>query len=274
MSSRPEGDYVLGTGDEEVRRLQLQHTVWRPMMLDCWQRAGIGSGARVLDLGAGPGYATFELAEIVGPTGEVVALERSQHFVEVLTNRIRERGLANIKVEQRDLATDDLPDGPFDFAWCRWVAMFIPDRARLISKLSAALRPGGRVMFHEYAAYATWRFSPRLPAQEEFTRKIEESWRASGGDPDVALQLPPLLVDSGFTIKSTKPLIFSLRPTDEAWQWPATFIRSGRARLEELGFADREFATRLEREYAGIESNPNAIVLTPLVLEIIAEKKL
>ncbi|MFL6595010.1 MAG: hypothetical protein ACJ8HQ_06160, partial [Chthoniobacterales bacterium] len=115
---------------------------------------------------------------------------------------------------------------------------------------------------------------PRLAAQEEFTRKIEESWRASGGDPDVALQLPPLLVDSGFTIKSTKPLIFSLRPTDEAWQWPATFIRSGRARLEELGFADREFATRLEREYAGIESNPNAIVLTPLVLEIIAEKKL
>src|SRR3954447_24696526 len=113
MSSRPEGDYVLGTGDEEVRRLQLQHTVWRPMMLDCWQRAGIGSGARVLDLGAGPGYAAFELAEIVGPTGEVVALERSQHFVEVLTNRIRERGLANIKVEQRDLATDDLPDGPF-----------------------------------------------------------------------------------------------------------------------------------------------------------------
>jgi tRNA(1-methyladenosine) methyltransferase and related methyltransferases len=37
-------------------------------------------GKRVLDVGAGPGYAAIDLAEIVGPTGEVVALERSQNF--------------------------------------------------------------------------------------------------------------------------------------------------------------------------------------------------
>ena len=69
-------DYVLGTHDEELARLGLQHHVWRPVVLDCWQRAGLTVAKRVLDVGAGPGYATVDLAEIVRPTGEVVAVRR------------------------------------------------------------------------------------------------------------------------------------------------------------------------------------------------------
>src|SRR6266581_9426461 len=58
-------DYVLGTHDEELARLGLQHRVWLPVVLDCWHRAGVTVGKRVLDVGAGPGYATVDLAEIV-----------------------------------------------------------------------------------------------------------------------------------------------------------------------------------------------------------------
>src|SRR5439155_11319771 len=69
-------DYLLGTHEEELARLGLQHRVWRPVVLDCWQRAGMTVGKRVLDVGAGPGYAAVDLAEIVGPTGKVIVLER------------------------------------------------------------------------------------------------------------------------------------------------------------------------------------------------------
>ena len=50
-----ERTYFLGTHDEELERLGLQHRVWRPTVLDCWRRAGIGPGSKVLDVGAGPG---------------------------------------------------------------------------------------------------------------------------------------------------------------------------------------------------------------------------
>jgi len=86
-----ERDYVLGTREEELARLGLQHRVWRPVALDCWQRAGITVGKRVVDLGAGPGYAALDLAEIVGPTGEVVALERSENFVRAMQTTCRAR---------------------------------------------------------------------------------------------------------------------------------------------------------------------------------------
>src|ERR1700693_2761203 len=95
-----ERDYVLGTHDEELARLGLQHRVWRSVVLDCWQKAGITVGKRVLDVGAGPGYATVDLAEIVGPTGRVVALERSTNFANAIKNTARTRGLANVEVHE------------------------------------------------------------------------------------------------------------------------------------------------------------------------------
>ena len=77
-----ERSYFLGTHDEELERLGIQHGAWRPTVLECWRRAGIGPGSRVIDVGAGPGFASADLAEIVGPSGRVVAVERSARFVE------------------------------------------------------------------------------------------------------------------------------------------------------------------------------------------------
>ncbi|MFM1782957.1 MAG: hypothetical protein RIS14_710, partial [Pseudomonadota bacterium] len=46
MNSK-EQDYVLGTHDAEIGRLQLQHGIWKQHVRDCWQRAGIAPGMRV-----------------------------------------------------------------------------------------------------------------------------------------------------------------------------------------------------------------------------------
>ena len=51
-------DDVLGTHDEEIERLGLQHRVWRPRVTDEWRRAGFTTGQPRLGLGCGPGYAT------------------------------------------------------------------------------------------------------------------------------------------------------------------------------------------------------------------------
>src|SRR5215831_17694332 len=94
-------DYVLGTDEAEAARLALQHDVWRPCVLDLWRRAGLTSGSRVADVGAGPGAATLDLADLVGDRGRVVAIERSARFVEVL----RRRAPSNVDVVQADLMT-------------------------------------------------------------------------------------------------------------------------------------------------------------------------
>src|SRR6266404_5347597 len=146
MSRSKERDYVLGTHDEEIARLGVQHRAWQPVVLECWKNAGVTTGSRVLDVGAGPGYATVDLAEIVGPGGRVVAVERSRNFV----NAIEARSLSNVAVHELDLMADDLPSGPFDFTWCRWVLCFVSNPELLVKKLGSVLSKNGRAIFHEY----------------------------------------------------------------------------------------------------------------------------
>src|SRR5438128_8977916 len=112
-SRMSEKGYVLGTHDEELVRLGLQHRVWRPVALACWQRAAVTVGKRVLDVGAGPGYATVDLAEIVGPTGEVVAVERSRNFIHAMEAVCRDRSLTNVRIHELDLMQDELPKGDY-----------------------------------------------------------------------------------------------------------------------------------------------------------------
>src|ERR1700693_4521556 len=167
-----ERDYVLGTHDEEIARLGLQHRVWRPVVLNCWEKAGIPVGSRVLDVGAGPGYATVDLAEIVGPSGAVVAIERSNNFVRAMEETVRDRSLTNVKIHELDLMTDDLPSGDYDFSWCRWVVSFVNEPALLIRKLGGMMPKGSMSIFHEYGHYETWRFFPRVPSQEKFREHV------------------------------------------------------------------------------------------------------
>src|SRR3982751_4446425 len=102
MNQSKERDYVLGTHDEELQRLGVQHRAWPRVVLDGWEKAGVIDGSRGLDGGAGPGYATVDLAEIVGPSGRVVAVERSNNFVNAIKNAVRRQSLANVDVHELD----------------------------------------------------------------------------------------------------------------------------------------------------------------------------
>ena len=267
-----ERDYVLGTHEEELARLGLQHRVWRPVALNCWQRAGITVGKRVLDVGAGPGYAAIDLAEIVGPAGEIVALERSRNFINAFQEMMRRRSLANVRIHEIDLMSGDLPVGGYDFAWCRWVVSFVDDPPLLIKKLGDVMPKGSVAIFHEYGHYETWRFFPRLPMQERFREHVIATWRESGGEPDGAAPLPELLSRNGFMMRSARPHVFCLRPDDYMWQWPVTFIETYLERLIEMERIDQKFTDEVRAALASAEKNPNARMLTPLVLEIIAAK--
>lgn len=267
-----ERTYFLGTHDEELLRLGLQHRVWREAVLDCWRVAGIGAGARVLDIGAGPGYAAADLAEIVGPSGEVVAVERSGRFVEAGRGMLAQHGFSQARYHEIDLMTDALPGGGYDFAWCRWVACFVSSPALLVDKIAAALRPGGRAIFHEYLLYGTFSFAPPRPRQREFAEQVMKGWRATGGEPDIAQPVQKLLEQRGFAIRAAIPRIYALRPSDEMWQWPASFIRIHLEQQTALGAIDKSWAASMLAEFEAAASDPASILVTPLVLQIVAEK--
>ena len=87
--------YILGTDQEELERLKIQHDVWESETLKGWTLAEFKSGDTILDLGSGPGYCTVELAKIVGYAGKVVGVDRSESFIDHLIQQ-RDKKKLNI----------------------------------------------------------------------------------------------------------------------------------------------------------------------------------
>jgi SAM-dependent methyltransferase len=266
-------DYVLGTHDEEIIRLGLQHRVWRPRALDAWRRAGFTIGQTVLDVGCGPGHASFDLADVVGATGKVIGLERSGRFLSALQAARTRRGVDNIETIEVDLDEGEFPVRNADGAWCRWVLCFVRKPRQLLAKIGGALRPGGVIVLHEYFDYSTWRLAPRCPELEEFVTVVMQSWRDQGGEPDIALELPRWLAELGFAIREMRPIIDIVTPSNYVWQWPRSFVTVGPRRLVELGHFTPERAAAIEAAIVKAESAPNTHMITPAVLEIIAERR-
>ena len=76
MSDRNSG-YQLGSADDELARLELQGRALSPATYMIFDAAGIRPGMRVLDLGCGVGDVAFVAADLVGPDGYVVGVDRS-----------------------------------------------------------------------------------------------------------------------------------------------------------------------------------------------------
>jgi SAM-dependent methyltransferase len=226
----------------------------------------------VLDVGSGPGFVAMELAQVVGPTGHVLGIERSARFVEHARALAASRDLSQIEFREADLDTLTLEPLNMDASWCRWVAAFVTQPQRLVENLGRALRPGGVAVFHEYSDYSTWRLLPDDPAMEAFVRAVMDTWRAAGGDADIGRRLPEMLVDSGFEIRNLRTLHFASRPGDAMWPWPVAFIESGTRRMESLGRLTPEQGETVRRLWADAEKNPAAFSLTPVVIEVIAAR--
>jgi ubiquinone/menaquinone biosynthesis C-methylase UbiE len=272
-NTTPDRDYVLGTHDDELERLGLQHRVWQPWVIDAWKRAGFSPGQTLLDLGCGPGYATVDLASIAGRSGKVIGIDRSRRFLDRLDRVASEDGLHSVETHEIDLDTDDLPEMLVDGVWCRWVLGFLKNPRRMIDTMARVIRPGGTFVSHEYFAYETWRFLPPSAELTEFVKTVMSSWRATGGEPEVGLELPAWLAESGFEIVEVRPLIHMLTSADEMWRWPISFVSIASERWVEIGTMTRERAEEIRQAIARREREPNVFMATPGVVEIIARRQ-
>jgi SAM-dependent methyltransferase len=266
-------DYILGTHDEEIARLGLQHRVWRARALDAWKKAGFTAGSSVLDLGCGPGFASLDLAEIVGASGKIISVDRSRKFLDTLEGACRVRGLQQVETYELDLDENPLPAVKVDGAWARWVFAFMKQPYDLLKRVAGTLHKGGTLVLHEYFHYNTWQFSPTCPEHDEFVKMVVRSWRESGGEPDIGLRMPEWMGESDLEITSITPIIEIITPADFMWQWPKAFIDVGMKRFVDLGYVTEDRAEAMTDAIAEFELRPNVHMITPAVVEIIAEKQ-
>lgn len=260
--------YVLGSSDAEIERLRLQHTLWLPSARAAWQRAGLQPGQAVLDLGAGPGFSSLELARLVGPGGRVLGLELSPTYLEVAHAAAQAAGLPQLELRAHNLSCDPLPAEGFQLAWCRWVAMFLPTLEPLLDGLSRCMAAGGRVVLHEYVHWRSFGLYPNGAAVARFAEAAYASFEAAGGDPDVNRRLPALLAARGFQIDALQPLALVGRPGDAVARWLERFVVIYGQELIRQGRWSTEEEALVAAEINAAHRQSGALWVAPTVLEL------
>lgn len=107
------------------------------------------AGERILEVGPGSGQFTLEMAEWVGPSGEIEIFDLQQGFLDQTTSRARERGVANVNPTQGNAESLPYEDEGFDAAVLITVLGEIPDRGAALREHHRVLKPGGRLIVGE-----------------------------------------------------------------------------------------------------------------------------
>jgi ubiquinone/menaquinone biosynthesis C-methylase UbiE len=195
------GTYALGHDAAELRRLDRQAEMLAPATRVMLGHAGIAAGMRVLDLGTGTGDVARLLAEVVGPDGEVVGVDRAAPALVVGVARCRAAGLANVSLVQGVVATWE-HDREFDAVVGRLILFHLVDPSIALAHHCRSLRPGGRVAFLDFDTSGI-RTVPAVPLVGEALRWIDRAFRVVGANPVIGTRLEPLLRAAGVARPTT-----------------------------------------------------------------------
>lgn len=270
-------EYILGTGELESTRLGLQHRLWSASAHALWERAGIRPGMTILDVGAGPGHASIDLAEIAGPAGRIIAVDESPLFLKHLHDQVVGRHLHNVDRVLGDAQQlgSLLPHlaGSIDLAYARWVLCFVPDPSALIRGVASLLKPGGRFAVQDYFNYESMTLAPRREPFSRVVRAVGTSWRDRGGDPDIAARLPALLRQHGLELEHLSVNQRLATPSSTIWAWPHSFWDSYLPRLVSMGYLTNEERNAFEAAWSEASSDPDTFMLLPPVHDFVAVKR-
>ena len=111
------------------------------MMLDA---AHISAGSRVLDIAAGSGDQTLDIARRVGENGYVLATDISARILELAQHNARAEGFSQIETRVADAQSLGLDGAHFDAAVSRLGLMFCDEPLVALTGACNALKPGGR----------------------------------------------------------------------------------------------------------------------------------
>lgn len=262
-------EYILRHSEQELRRLSRQHGLFeeftRRLILD----AGICRGMRILDVGSGAGDVSLLVAEIVGPEGAVVGVDKSAVSVARARERAAAGGFEHLSFVEGDAA--ELPgEGQFDGAVGRFVLGWVADPVRMTHAVSRRVRPGGVVVFQEYDhPLQGGRSFPEAPLFERTFTCCLETLRRAGFDLRMGARLFPTMTAAGLPPPHLRmDVSMGGGANYEGYRWLAESVRSLLPRMIELGLVaagEVDVDTLAERVRDEVIAGGGVMMLAPVV---------
>ncbi len=207
-------DYALQLSDAEIARYRFMAEAAARDEREAWTAAGVTEGARVADVGCGPGAVSAALAGIVGPSGTVYAIDSDPHAVALGRRAAREAGVSNVVfAEGAATATGWSPES-VDVVMLRHVLAHNGGQEQaIVDHLATLVRPGGCVYLVDVDLTAM-RIRPPEAATgiADLADRYAEFHARLGNDLSVGLRLGELLSQAGLEQVNHRGRYQILRP--------------------------------------------------------------
>jgi ubiquinone/menaquinone biosynthesis C-methylase UbiE len=247
--------YVLGHTQEELERLQRQAEFFAEPTAEILTAAGLSKGMQVLDVGCGVGDVSLIAADLVGPTGSIVGLDRSEAALSVA----RARAVAT----DRNWVSFELGDvnnfggaQSYDAVIGRFILLHLTSPADMLRRLAGQLKRNCIVSFIEMDI-GTATAVPGFPLFDLCMGWIVEMYRRAGFEPNMGSKLYGAFRAAGLSPQLAGSCRVEAGPTPAALDYITDSIRSAMPVLEKLGIAGAEeiqidtLSQRLHREATG-----------------------
>ncbi len=193
-------EYVLALSDGEVNRYRLMAKRARELEAADWTLAGIVEGATVADIGCGPAAISVELAEVVGPSGRVLAVEKQAQALRQARQMVEQAGVRNVLLRSGDAASTGLESSSVDAAMLRQVLAHNGGAEQaIVDHLATLVRPQGCVFLVDTDLTAV-RGLDVDPELIDLPERYVRFHRGMGNDPSVGLRLAQLLSRAGLEV--------------------------------------------------------------------------
>ena len=188
--------YNLSTGKNAAGFLEKQHQLFFSHGINQLQKAQLKKEDCVWDVGCGTGSMTQYLAEYVGSTGHVFALDVNQEQLDVAKQRIEEAGLNNVTFILGDItALSHVSLPPADVVYCRLTLMHLRNPDVAIRQMAALLKPGGRLCLQE-STMSTAMIFPYSPIIQNIFQALVSLGAYKGLDYDIGRKLSAICINS------------------------------------------------------------------------------
>jgi SAM-dependent methyltransferase len=271
--NRSDPQYVLGHSEAELNRLAAQASLLAEHTALLFRRGGIAPGMTILDIGSGAGDVSFLAADIVGPAGRVVGIDRSPEAVELASVRARQAGRGNVEFRVADAMNLDLEDR-FDAIVGRVVLMYMADPVSVLSGLRKVLRPDSRVVLQEGDLYAI-SSAPECSLVNQARQWLLSAFDHSGATTNMGSRLAQTLYRAGFEPEgcSVSQPAYVGRELEAGLEWFTNVLRHVIPTLDAQGLvaADTIQIDTLVQRMAAEAREKQAIVYAPRLVGIWAK---
>jgi ubiquinone/menaquinone biosynthesis C-methylase UbiE len=218
-TTEPEiANYALGHSPTEIRRLGIQAAILRPTTMRLLHAIGVCPGMRILDVGCGAGDVVLLAADLMGESGVVVGIDRSEAVI--LAARARAATAKNVHFLVKS-PNDILDTASFDVVISRYVLIFQDDVPSFIRASARLVKPGGIVAFHEIDDADDFTALPEVPLWKQANDWLMNALRSLVPNPDVAGRLVACFSQAGLG----SPVLFCEVPIGDGERSPiATWL--------------------------------------------------